>query len=157
MTVPLSLKTIDPVAMTGETLAVNKTVSPTTGAAGQADFARNLAYQAMENLAFDQLDASVNSLAGERLGIVFHLKGQHDPPQRQRATVRLSDLLGGKVLSKPIPLPSDTKIDLTLDMSLNFGELVRALEQAWRDGTQNAGAPVRSPPVQGRDASVTTK
>ena len=76
-------------------------VSATTGAAGQADFARDLAYQAMENLQFDQLDASLNSLPNDRLGILFHINGRHDPPQPQRATIRLGDLLGGKALSKP--------------------------------------------------------
>jgi hypothetical protein len=130
---------------------------PVAGGGGQANFAQDLAYQAMENLAFDQLDASVNSLAGDRLGVLFHIKGRHDPPQKARATIALSDVIAGKPLAKPINLPSDTKIDLTLDTSLNFGELVRALGQAWRDSMHVSGAPNRSAPVQGQGASVTSK
>jgi hypothetical protein len=107
--------------------------------AGQPGLAQDLAYQAMENLAFDQMDASLNSLPGERLGVLFHIKGRHDPPQRQRATIAVGDLVRGQALAKPLTLPSDTQIDLTLDTSLNFGELVRALEQAWRDSTAPSG------------------
>jgi hypothetical protein len=129
----------------------------TPGAPGQAGFAQDLAYQAMENLAFDQLDASVNSLPGDRLGLLFHIKGRHDPPRPTRATIAIGDLIGGHPLDKPMNLPSDTKIDLTLDTSLNFGELIRALGQAWRDSMQDSGAPNRSAPVQGQGASVTTK
>lgn len=119
-------------------------------ASGQAGFAQDLAYQAMENLAFEQLDAAMNSLPGERLGILFHIKGRHDPPQKQRAKIGLNDLLGGRALAKPIDLPSDTRIDLTLDTSLNFGELVRGLGEAWRDSLADG----RSPPVQGQGSSV---
>ena len=75
----------------------------------------------MENLAFEQLDASIDTQPGDRLGILFHIKGRHDPPQRARATIAVADVLRGQPLAKPINLPSDTKIDLTLDTSLNFG------------------------------------
>jgi hypothetical protein len=111
-------------------------------------FAEDLAYQAMDNLAFDQLDASVNSLPGERLGIIFHIKGRHDPPHPQRAVISLNDLVHGQAFAKPITLPSDTRIDLTLDTSLNFGQLVRALAQAWRDTTSDSETQGRSAPVQ---------
>ena len=123
--------------------------------AGQVNFAQDLAYQAMENLAFDTMDASVNSIAGDRLGMIFHIKGRHDPPTRQKATIALSDVVSGHALDKPFNLPSDTKIDLTLDTSLNFGDLVRALGQAWRDSL-NAGRAKRSPPVQGSNPKTTT-
>ena len=126
-------------------------------AAGQAGFAQDLAYQAMDNLSFDQLDATMNSIAGERLGVLFHIKGRHDPPTRQSATIAVSDLIGGKALNKPIPLPSDTQINLTLDTSLNFGELVAALSQAWRDSLAGGDPGGRSPAVQGQTPSVTTK
>ncbi len=125
-------------------------------AAGGSSFAQDFAYQAMENLAFDTLDASVNSLAHDRLGILFHIKGRHDPPTPQRAVFRLADVLGGRALSKPVPLPSGTRIDLTLDTSLNFGDLVDALAAAWRDAIRPrsdgrpAGASLPSP------ASTTT-
>jgi hypothetical protein len=116
-------------------------------ASGQAAFAQELAYQAMEDLAFDQLDATLNSQPNERLGVLFHIKGRHDPPTRAAATITVSDLIAGKALAKPLPLPSDTMIDLTLDTSLNFGELVRGLGQAWRDSIANArSAPVQGPP-----------
>lgn len=126
-------------------------------AQGQAGFAQDLAYQAMDNLSFDQLDATMNSIAGERLGVLFHIKGRHDPPTHQSATIAVGDLIGGKALDKPIPLPSDTQINLTLDTSLNFGELVAALDQAWRDSLAGNGPGGRSPVVQGETPSVTTK
>jgi hypothetical protein len=137
-------------ALTGGS-SVGQTAATSTG------FAQDLAYQAMENLAFDQLDASVNSLPNDRLGIVFHIKGRHDPPQRQRATIALLDLIRGKALAKPLTLPSDTKIDLTLDTSLNFGELVRALNQAWRDSTAEAAVTPRSAAIQSKGAPVSVK
>jgi hypothetical protein len=129
----------------------------TSVAAGQAGFAQDLAYQAMDNLSFDQLDATMNSIAGERLGVLFHIKGRHDPPTRQAATIAVGDLIGGKALNKPIPLPSDTQINLTLDTSLNFGELVAALSQAWRDSLAGDDPGGRSLVVQGPTPSVTTK
>jgi hypothetical protein len=125
-------------------------------ASGQVNFAQDLAYQAMENLAFDQMDASVNSLAHDRLGMVFHIKGRHDPPTRQKASIAVRDLIGGHALDKPFNLPSDTKIDLTLDTSLNFGDLVKALGQAWRDSL-NGDAARRSQSVQGATAKDTSK
>ncbi len=124
--------------------SVGKAASP--GAAGDG-FAQNLAYQAVENLAFDELDATMNSLADNRLGILFHIKGRHDPPQRTRATIALSDVLSGHALRKPIDLPSDTKINLTLDTTLNFGELVAALENAWRASLGQDKGPAHSGPV----------
>src|SRR5690606_6995060 len=42
----------------------------------------DFAYQAMENLAFEELSATVNSLPEGRLGVVFRVRGRHDPPQR---------------------------------------------------------------------------
>jgi hypothetical protein len=85
--------------------------------------------------------------------VLFHVKGRHDPPTEQHARIALSDLIAGKALSKPLPLPSNTVIDLTLDTSLNFGELMRGLEQAWRDSL----TPAHSAPVQGPPAEVTSK
>lgn len=125
--------------------------------AGQAGFAQDLAYQAMDNLSFEQLDATMNSIAGDRLGVLFHIKGRHDPPTRQSATIAVGDLIGGKALDKPIPLPSDTQINLTLDTSLNFGELVAALGQAWRDSLAGDSPSGRSAKVQGQTPPVATK
>jgi len=80
----------------------------------------------------------VNSLPKDRLGVIFHIKGRHDPPTAQRATIRLADVMRGRAMDRPLALPSDTKIDLTLDTSLNFGELIQALAAAWRDALRPA-------------------
>jgi hypothetical protein len=119
--------------------------SPTSA---EASFAQDIAYQALDNLAFDHLDASVNSQARDRLGVLFHIKGRHDPPVRRRAMIAWRDLLGGHLLARPIALPSDTRIDLTLDSSLNFGQLVRALGAAWRDALARGDAGRRSGVIQ---------
>jgi hypothetical protein len=123
-------------------------LSSSKDAPAKAGFAEDLAYQAIDNLAFDQMDASVNSLPDERLGIIFHIKGRHDPPHPQRAVISLNDLVHGQAFTKPLTLPSNTRIDLTLDTSLNFGQLIRALAQAWRDSTSDSEARGRSAPVQ---------
>ncbi|HLZ83140.1 MAG TPA: YdbH domain-containing protein [Caulobacteraceae bacterium] len=106
--------------------------------AAQGGVAQDFAYQALENLAFESLDARLNTLPKDRLGVIFHIKGRHDPPQRQRAVIRLADAMRGRMMDRPIALPSDTRIDLTLDTSLNFGELVQALAAAWRDAIRPA-------------------
>jgi hypothetical protein len=113
-------------------------VGGSAAAAAQTGFAQDLAYQAMENLAFDSLDASLTSLANDRLGVIFHVNGRHSPPKRQRASLKMFDLLRGKALDRPMALPSDTRIDLTLDTTLNFGDLVAALKTAWDDALKPA-------------------
>ena len=105
--------------------------------------AQDFAYQALEDLAFDKLDASIDSVADDRLRVLFHIKGRHDPPAKTTARVGLWALLRGKAFDKPLPLPSDTAINLTLDTSLNFGELIHSLDAIWK-----GGAPDRSLPVQ---------
>lgn len=87
----------------------------------------DLAYQAMENLAFDVLSADVNSLDQGRIGVLFHIKGQHDPPQRQELRMSLSELISRNFLNRTLPLPSGTGIDLTLDTTLNLNQLVSDL------------------------------
>jgi hypothetical protein len=89
------------------------------------------AYQALENLAYDQLTADINSVAGGRLQVVFHVKGRSDPPKPQQAEIAIADILNGSALQKPIALPSATPIDLTLDTSLNFDELLKSYGEAW--------------------------
>ena len=101
------------------------------GAAGSTNAVQDFAYQAMENLSFDQLSADLNSVPGGRLQIVFHIKGRSDPPKPQQAEVGVMELLNGTALQKPIPLPSGTPIDLTLDTSLNFDELLKSYADAW--------------------------
>lgn len=87
----------------------------------------DLAYQAMENLAFDTLTADVNSEGEGRLGVRFHIIGRHDPPQRQELRLSLSELISREFLNRTLPLPSGTGINLTLDTTLNLNQLVSDL------------------------------
>ena len=87
----------------------------------------DLAYQAMENLAFDILTAEVNSLDEGRLSVLFHIKGRHDPPQKQEIRLTLSQLIRRDFLNETLLLPSGTAIDLTLDTTLNVNQLVNDL------------------------------
>lgn len=93
---------------------------------------QDFAYQAMENLAFDTLTAEVASRDEGRLGLVFQIKGRHDPERAERARLTILDVLRGRAFERRIPLPKGTPIDLTLDSSLNFDELVEAYAAAWR-------------------------
>jgi hypothetical protein len=88
---------------------------------------QDLAYQAMENLAFDILSAQVDSLDKGRLGVLFRIRGRHDPPQRQELRIPLADFISRQFLNRELPLPSNTGIDLTLETSLNLNELVSDL------------------------------
>ncbi len=98
--------------------------------AGQAavvpptDTFTDFAYQALENLAFSKLDAGLATRPDGRLGTLFHIVGHHDPPQHQEIRLSLFDLIGRKFLSRPLPLPSDTAVDLTLDTTLNLDDLL---------------------------------
>ena len=101
---------------------------------------QDFAYQALENLAFDSLTADINSVGEGRLQIVFHIKGRSDPPKPQTADVAVSDIINGTALQKPVPLPSGTPIDLTLDASLNFDELLKSYAEAWSKSLEGLGA-----------------
>ena len=97
------------------------------GTAQTNDAIRDFAYQAMEHLAVDQLDGTVTSLPGGRLGLKLRIQGRNDPAVAPGvAEVSLFDLVQGHAFDHPIPLPKDTPVDLTLDMSLNFDELLKA-------------------------------
>ncbi|KPF77740.1 C4-dicarboxylate ABC transporter [Brevundimonas sp. AAP58] len=87
----------------------------------------DLAYQAMENLAFDILSADVNSLDEGRIGVLFRIVGRHDPPERQEIRLSLAEFISREFLNRPLPLPSNTGIDLTLDTTLNVNQLVSDL------------------------------
>ena len=93
----------------------------------------------------DTLEADVASRPNGRLGMVFRIKGRFDPPKRQEANLGVADVISGKAFQKAIPLPSDTPIDLNLDTSLNFDELVRSLSAMWRQDADNSAA-VQPPP-----------
>jgi len=122
-------------------LSVNRSVWTQGDAAINSNAVQDFAYQALENLAFDSLSADLNSVANGRLQVVFHIKGKFDPPKPQTADVAVADILNGTALYKPIPLPSSTPVDLTLDTSLNFDELLKSYAEAW---SKMLGPPARS-------------
>ena len=98
----------------------------------QVNAVQDFAYQALENLAFDELDARVDSRPEGRLGVIFHLKGRNDPPVAKKARISVLDLARGTAFDKPIPLPKGTPVDLTLDTSLNFDDLMAAYSRIGR-------------------------
>lgn len=91
--------------------------------ATEADPYSDFVYQAMEDLAFTELSAEVNSLAEGRLGVLFHIKGEHAPPTRQAIRLSFREVVTRKI-SRTLPLPSGTKVDLTLDTSVNLDQLL---------------------------------
>ena len=101
-----------------------------------------LAYQAMENLSFDVLSAEVNSLDEGRIGVLFRIRGRHDPPQRQELRIPIAEFISREFLNRPLPLPSGTGIDLTLDTTLNLNQLIGDLLELnrARDGRPSAAA-----------------
>ena len=122
-------------------LSVSRSLWVQGEAAISSNAVQDFAYQALENLAFDQMSAELNSVANGRLQIVFHIKGKSDPPQHQTADVAVTDIINGTALYKPIPLPSGTPIDLTLDTSLNFDELLKSYAEAWSKTLSPEGHP----------------
>jgi hypothetical protein len=84
----------------------------------------DFAYQAMENLAFDKMEASIASRDDGRLGVLFHIVGRHDPPERQRIRLTIMDLIQKRFLGRKLPLPSGTGVNLTLDTTLNLDDLL---------------------------------
>ena len=95
-----------------------------TAAVNANDTFTDFAYQAMENLAFDKLDATVASRPDGRLGVLFHIVGRHDPPQKQRIRLSIMDLIQKRFIGKKLPLPSGTGVNLTLDTTLNLDDLL---------------------------------
>jgi hypothetical protein len=80
---------------------------------------------------------------------VFHIKGRNDPEKDIPAKIALRDLVTGRAFDKPIALPKGTPIDLTLDTSLNFGDLIKAAQQAFDRHAKDDTPPTnRSVPVQ---------
>jgi hypothetical protein len=116
---------------------------------------QDFAYQAMENLHFETLEAGVNSTDKGRLGVLFHIKGEHDPKIAEKAKIGLMELLNGSAFQRRIPLPAKTPVDLTLDTSLNFDELLAAWKRGWQEAEPDvpAAAPEpASPPAPRSDA-----
>lgn len=127
-------------------LSVNRSVWAQGDAAISSNAVQDFAYQALENLAFDSLSADLNSVANGRLQVVFHVKGKFDPPKPQTADVAISDIINGTALYKPIPLPSSTPVDLTLDTSLNFDQLLKSYAEAWSKMLIPEGQPDKMSP-----------
>ena len=90
---------------------------------------QDLAYQAMEHLHYEQLDAKINSQAGGVLDTTFHLKGRFLPPKAQKAQVSLMDYLNGTWTQKPLNLPSGTPVELYLDVPVNLDDILDSLAQ----------------------------
>jgi len=107
-----------------------------TQPAPQFNAVQDFAYQAMENLAFETLEATVNSVDNGRLNLLFTIHGHHDPKVAKEAKISLFDALRGKALSKPVDLPKGTPVNLTLDTSLNFDELLAAWRRGWVDAAK---------------------
>lgn len=106
---------------------------------------QDFAYQAMENLHFETLEARVNSTDAGQLGILFHIKGEHDPKVPEKAKIGLMELLRGTAFQRRIPLPAKTPVDLTLDSSLNFDELLASWKRTWEEAQARTPAPASQP------------
>ncbi|MES2341367.1 MAG: YdbH domain-containing protein [Pseudomonadota bacterium] len=119
----------------------DKTPPPTT------DTFTDFAYQAMENLAFQSLDAEINSLPKGRLGVLFHIKGENAPPTHQEIWLTPQEVLTRSFLKKKLPLPSGTKVDLTLDSSLNLDQLLGDFAEYQK---LRGSDPVQPPPATTR-------
>lgn len=92
----------------------------------------DLAYQAMEDLNFETLAAEVNSLPEGRLGVLFKVVGEHAPPQKQRIRLGIMELIRRDFLKRKLPLPSGTKVNLTLDTSINLDQLLADFARSQR-------------------------
>jgi hypothetical protein len=92
--------------------------------AQSTDTISDFAYQAMENLAFSELSAQLDSRDDGRLAVLFHIIGKHDPPQHQEIRLTLLDLIQKKFLNRKLPLPSGTGVNLTLDTTINLDQLL---------------------------------
>ncbi len=99
------------------TLTADGQAQPATVPAGANPF-RDLAGQAMAHLHYDRLDAQIHSTPDGGADALWHVEGRFDPPARQRPQIRLQDYLDGAWAAKPLALPSDTPVDLYLDMPL---------------------------------------
>lgn len=91
--------------------------------ATEVDPYSDFAFQALENLAFTELDAKVDSQADGRLGVRFHIKGEHSPPVSPEIRLTLRELLTQKI-KRTLPLPKGVKVDLSLDTSVNLDQLL---------------------------------
>jgi hypothetical protein len=108
---------------------------------------QELVYDALENLAVDSLKADVQSLPSGRLGALFSIQGRYDPAVAPKAEISLFDAIRGQALSREIPLPKGTPVDLTLDSSLNLDELIKGVQSSF-ETFKSLHQRSRSAPVQ---------
>jgi hypothetical protein len=109
---------LGPVSSPGVTVAAKGATT-----AVPADPYSDFVYQAMEDLAFTELKAEVNSQSQGRLGVLFHIKGEHSPAKPQAINLTWLEVLTRRI-NRPLTLPSGTKVDLTLDTSTNLDQLL---------------------------------
>ncbi len=121
--------------------ALTASVGMGAGAAAPPNAIQDFAYQALENLSFKQLEGTVNSRPMGWLGILLHVKGQHDPAVGGEPRIGVFDLLRGHAFDKPLPLPKGTPIELTLDTSVNFDELLNSWFGGFRESAGSGRAP----------------
>lgn len=110
-------------------LSINRaTFNPGGAETGPAtkDNLSTFGYQAMENLAFQTLTATIDSQPDGKLRMVFHIAGKYDPPTKKELRLSWRDVLDHNVLNKPMPLPSNTGVNLTLDTTLNLDNLIES-------------------------------
>jgi len=107
-----------------------------TAPAEEFNAVQDFAYQAMENLSFEVLEADVNSTEAGRLGVLFRIQGQHDPAVAEEARISIQEAIAGTAFKRRIPLPKGTPVNLTLDTSLNFDELIAAWQRGWVDAAE---------------------
>jgi hypothetical protein len=79
-------------------LSVDRSLWTQGEAAISSNAVQDFAYQALENLAFEQMSADLNSVANGRLQIVFHIKGKSDPPKPRVAEIAITDVINGTAL-----------------------------------------------------------
>jgi hypothetical protein len=115
---------IDKAALTGVQAAGAMAAPGVAEPVSPNDTFTDFAYQAMEHLAFDSLDASIATRDDGRLGVLFHIVGAFDPPKRQQLRLPIWDLIQRKFLGRKLLLPSGTGVNLTLDTSLNLDDLL---------------------------------
>jgi hypothetical protein len=75
--------------------------------------------------------------------MVFHVRGRHDPPVNIPARISMFDLVRGKIADAPLNLPKGTEVNLTLDTSVNFDEIMQSLSP----GRSASGPDATAPPA----------
>jgi hypothetical protein len=58
------------------------------------------------------------------LGVNFQIKGEFKPPQKQELRLGYMEAIRGTYMNKQLPLPSNTKVDLSLDTTVNLDQLL---------------------------------